>query len=120
MDNVLEVKRRVRLVPLIISLCFLILAIVFAYCSAGVLYDFKTQEPNPDRTMSESLSIGISAAILTIFFWLLDIASALVSLILSLVSIPSSVRWIKTTAIITSAFAVIVGVFPYVFANLMP
>ena len=120
MDNVFEPKRRVRLVPLIISLCFLVLAILFAYCSAGVLYDFKTLPPDSDQTMSEALSIGISAAILTIFFWLLDIAAALVCLILSLVSIPSNVRWIRITAIITSVFAPVVGIFPYVFANLMP
>jgi hypothetical protein len=77
-------------------------------------------EPDPDQSISEGLSIGISAVILILFFFIFDAACALITLVFGLISAYSDIKLVKIIAIIVSVLAPITAVFPLIFSRLIP
>ena len=120
MDAPQVVKRRKRIVTLIISYLFLLIAIACCFASCAILKALNGYVPAPDQTDNELLTLGVGSLVLIVSFWIADAFYALISLVFGLVSIRSDIRAVKILAIASSALSVLAGVFPIIFGHLNP
>ena len=119
MDKHVKPKPK-RIIPLIIACVFLSLSVIFAFVSSGLIWQNNTRVPDPDQTISEGLAIGITAVILILFFWAIDVLCALVALILGLVSTRSQIKTVKILSICVCVLSFVFGIFPHAYAQFIP